>query len=122
MRGRFPIRVELTDLTKDDFVRILKEPQNSLTRQQVELLATEGMSVDFAPDAIDAMAQFAYDLNRRTQNIGARRLYTIMERVLETISFNAPDMSEKKIHITADFVKQRLESLVKDEDLSRFIL
>ncbi len=122
LQGRFPIRVELTDLTKDDFVRILKEPQNSLTRQQVELLATEGINVEFALDAIDAMAQFAYDLNRRTQNIGARRLYTIMERVLETISFNAPDMAEKKIHITADYVKQRLESLVKDEDLSKFIL
>ena len=108
LQGRFPIRVELSDLTKDDFVRILHEPRNSLTRQQVELLATEGVSIEFTEDAIDLMAQLAYDLNRRSQNIGARRLYTVIERVVETISFDAPDLTEKKISITADYVRQRL--------------
>jgi ATP-dependent HslUV protease ATP-binding subunit HslU len=122
LQGRFPIRVELTDLTRDDFARILREPRNSLTQQQVELLGTEGVIVEFADDAIDQMAQMAYDLNRKTQNIGARRLYTILERVLETISFDAPDLNEKRVKITADYVKQRLGDLVKDEDLSQFIL
>jgi ATP-dependent HslUV protease ATP-binding subunit HslU len=122
LQGRFPIRVELSDLTKDDFVRILHEPRNSLTRQQVELLATEGVSIEFTEDAIDLMAQLAYDLNRRSQNIGARRLYTVIERVVETISFDAPDLAEKKISITADYVRQRLADVVKDEDLSQFIL
>src|SRR3954462_6824235 len=92
LQGRFPIRVELQDLTKDDFVRILHEPKNSLTTQQIELLKTEGIRVTFQDDAIDAMAQIAFDVNRRTQNIGARRLYTIMERVFETISFTAPEL------------------------------
>jgi ATP-dependent HslUV protease ATP-binding subunit HslU len=122
LQGRFPIRVELSDLTKDDFVRILHEPRNSLTRQQVELLATEGVSIEFTEDAIDLMAQLAYDLNRRSQNIGARRLYTVIERVVEVISFDAPDLAEKKISITADYVRQRLAGVVKDEDLSQFIL
>jgi ATP-dependent HslUV protease ATP-binding subunit HslU len=122
LQGRFPIRVELSDLTKDDFVRILREPRNSLTRQQVELLATEGVSIEFTEDAIDLMAQLAYDLNRRSQNIGARRLYTVIERVVETISFDAPDLVEKKVSITADYVRQRLAGVVKDEDLSQFIL
>jgi ATP-dependent HslUV protease ATP-binding subunit HslU len=122
LQGRFPIRVELADLTKDDFVRILREPQNSLTKQQTALLATEGVCVDFADDAIDAMAQIAYDVNRRSQNIGARRLYTILEKVFETISFNAPDTTEKKVTITADYVRERLGEIVKDEDLSNFIL
>jgi ATP-dependent HslUV protease ATP-binding subunit HslU len=122
LQGRFPIRVELADLTKDDFARILREPHNSLTRQQVELLATEGVTLEFADEAIDEMARLAFDLNRRTQNIGARRLYTIMERVLETISFDAPDTTEKRLRITAEYVRKRLEELVKDEDLSQFIL
>ncbi|HEY7089457.1 MAG TPA: ATP-dependent protease ATPase subunit HslU [Tepidisphaeraceae bacterium] len=122
LQGRFPIRVELQDLTKDDFVRILHEPKNSLTRQQTELLRTEGVDVTFTDDAIDAMAQIAFDVNRQTQNIGARRLYTIMERVFETISFDAPDMPEKRVKITADYVRQRLSDVVKDEDLARFIL
>jgi ATP-dependent HslUV protease ATP-binding subunit HslU len=122
LQGRFPIRVELQDLTKDDFVRILREPKHSLTRQQVELLAAEGVTIDFVEDAVDAMAQIAYDLNRRTENIGARRLYTIIERVVESISFDAPDLPDKKIKITADYVRERLASILKDEDLSRFIL
>jgi ATP-dependent HslUV protease ATP-binding subunit HslU len=122
LQGRFPIRVELSDLTKDDFVRILREPKHSLTRQQTELLATEGISVEFTEDSIDQMAQIAYDMNRKAQKIGARRLYTILERVLESVSFDAPDLPEKKIQITAEYVNQRLGDLVKDEDLSQFIL
>jgi ATP-dependent HslUV protease ATP-binding subunit HslU len=122
LQGRFPIRVELQDLTKDDFVRILHEPKNSLTRQQSDLLSTEGLKVEFTEDAIDAMAQLAYDTNRRTQNIGARRLYTIMERVFEEISFDAPDRDQKQVTIDGAYVRKRLEEVVKDEDLSRFIL
>jgi ATP-dependent HslUV protease ATP-binding subunit HslU len=122
LQGRFPIRVELTDLTKDDFVRILTEPKNALTRQQTALLETEGVAVEFTADGVDAMAQTAYDINRRDQNIGARRLYTILERVFETISFEAPDAVEKHVRIDAAYVKQRLADVVKDEDLSKFIL
>ena len=122
LQGRFPIRVELSDLTKEDFVRILREPQNALTKQTVELLRTEGVEVTFADDAVEAMAQIAYDVNRRSQNIGARRLYTILEKVFETISFDAPDLAEKKMTITAAYVRERLGDILKDEDLSRFIL
>ena len=122
LQGRFPIRVELADLTKDDFVRILREPKNALTTQQIALLKTEGVDVTFADDSIDEMAQIAYDVNRRTQNIGARRLYTILERVFEAISFDAPDLPEKKVRITAQYVRERLAEVVKDEDLSKFIL
>jgi ATP-dependent HslUV protease ATP-binding subunit HslU len=122
LQGRFPIRVELADLTKEDFVRILREPRNSLTKQQAALLATEGVEVTFAEDAVDEMARIAYDLNRRTQNIGARRLYTILERVFEAVSFDAPDLSEKRVHVTAGYVRERLSDVLKDEDLSKFIL
>jgi ATP-dependent HslUV protease ATP-binding subunit HslU len=122
LQGRFPIRVELSDLTKDDFVRILREPKNSLTRQTSALLATEGLEVVFTEDAVEAMAQMAYDINRRAQNIGARRLYTILEKVLEEISFEAPDLREKAVTIDGAYVRQRLAEVVKDEDLSRFIL
>ena len=122
LQGRFPIRVELKDLTKEDFVRILREPRNSLTSQQIALLGTEGVKVEFSDDSIDVMAQMAYDVNRKSQNIGARRLYTIVERVFETINFDAPDMADKQIKITGDFVRQRLSEIVKDEDLSKFIL
>ena len=122
LQGRFPIRVELQDLTKDDFVRILHEPQNSLIKQQVALIGTEGIELEFAEDAIDAMAQIAYDLNRRTQNIGARRLYTILERVIEKISFEGADARQKTININAGYVKDRLKDVLGDEDLSKFIL
>jgi ATP-dependent HslUV protease ATP-binding subunit HslU len=122
LQGRFPIRVELQDLTKDDFVRILKEPQNALTKQTVALLAAEGVNVTFTDDAVDAMAQIAYDVNRKTANIGARRLYTILERVFETISFDAPDLPDKAVEITGAYVRERLAEVVKDEDLSKFIL
>ena len=122
LQGRFPIRVELQDLSKDDFVRILKEPQNSLTKQTIALLETEGVRVTFTDDAIDAMAEIAYDVNRRTANIGARRLHTILERVFETISFDAPELEEKRVAITGDYVRERLAEVVRDEDLSKFIL
>ncbi|HWE02032.1 MAG TPA: ATP-dependent protease ATPase subunit HslU [Tepidisphaeraceae bacterium] len=122
LQGRFPIRVELKDLTKDDFARILREPRNALTTQQAALLGAEGIAVEFTDDAVDAMAQIAFEINRRDQNIGARRLYTIMERVFELISFEAPDLVEKSVKITGDFVRDRLADVVKDEDLSKFIL
>ncbi len=122
LQGRFPIRVELQDLSKEDFVRILTQPQNALTKQTIALLGTEGVDVTFTDDSIDVMAQIAYDVNRKTANIGARRLYTILERVFETISFDAPELPDKKVKITGDYVKQRLAEVVKDEDLSKFIL
>jgi ATP-dependent HslUV protease ATP-binding subunit HslU len=122
LQGRFPIRVELTDLTKDDFVRILREPQNALTKQTIALLETEGLSVTFADDAVEEMAKIAFDVNRRSQNIGARRLYTILEKVFETISFDAPELPEKKVTITAAYVRERLDDILQDEDLSKFIL
>ena len=122
LQGRFPIRVELNDLTREDFARILREPRASLIRQYQALLATEGIALEFTPEAIDAMAHLAHQVNQSTQNIGARRLHTILERVVEQISFEAPDVAEKKVVIDADFVRGRLEELVKDEDLSRFIL
>jgi ATP-dependent HslUV protease ATP-binding subunit HslU len=122
LQGRFPIRVELKDLTKDDFVRILTEPKSSLTKQYTALLKTEGVDVEFTPDAIDTLASYAYEVNQRTQNIGARRLYTILERMLEELSFEAPDMGLGRVEINAAYVKQRLEEVTKDEDLSKFIL
>jgi ATP-dependent HslUV protease ATP-binding subunit HslU len=121
-QGRFPIRVELQDLTRDDFARILREPRASLLRQYQALLATEGLDVEFTPDAIDAMAEIAFQVNRSTQNIGARRLHTILERAVEDISFDAPDRAEKRVRIDAEYVRTRLDPLAKDEDLSRFIL
>ncbi|WP_435018638.1 ATP-dependent protease ATPase subunit HslU [Tundrisphaera sp. TA3] len=122
LQGRFPIRVELNDLERDDFARILREPRASLLRQYQALLATEGLDVAFADDAVDAMADLAYQVNRSTQNIGARRLHTILERVVEEISFDAPDREDKAITIDAAYVRRRLDALAKDEDLSRFIL
>jgi ATP-dependent HslUV protease ATP-binding subunit HslU len=122
LQGRFPIRVELKDLTKDDFVRILKEPKNSLTRQYAALLETEGVTLEFTDDAIDSLADFAYRVNQTTQNIGARRLYTILERLVEDLSFEAPDMHMGDVKITAEYVKERLKEVADDEDLSRYIL
>jgi ATP-dependent HslUV protease ATP-binding subunit HslU len=120
--GRFPIRVELSELGKDDFVRILTEPQNSLIKQTVLLMATEGMKVEFSEGAIDAIASVAWRVNRKTQNIGARRLYTILERVFESISFDAPDLVEKRVQVTREYVKEKLAAISKDEDLSRYVL
>jgi ATP-dependent HslUV protease ATP-binding subunit HslU len=122
LQGRFPIRVELNDLTKDDFVRILTEPKSSLTKQYTALLKTEGVDVAFMPDAVDALASYSFEVNQRTQNIGARRLYTILERLLEELSFEAPDMQMGRVEINAAYVKERLEEISKDEDLSKFIL
>ena len=122
LQGRFPIRVELTDLTKDDFIRILTEPHNALTKQYTALMDTEGVTLHFTSDAIDALANYAFKVNQTTQNIGARRLYTIMERLLEELSFEAADMKQGEININAAYVKDKLEALSQDEDLSRFIL
>jgi ATP-dependent HslUV protease ATP-binding subunit HslU len=122
LQGRFPIRVELEPLTKEDFVRILTEPENALIRQYVELLRTEGVTLRFRPEAIEAIAEIAMQVNTSTENIGARRLYTIMERLLEEISFTAPDMPGKELTIDAEHVKQRLQDVVRDQDLSRYIL
>jgi ATP-dependent HslUV protease ATP-binding subunit HslU len=122
LQGRFPIRVELKDLTKDDFVRILKEPKNSLTRQYAALLETEGVALEFTDDAVEALAAFAFHVNQTTQNIGARRLYTILERLVEDLSFEAPDMHLGQVKITAEYVNERLSQVAEDEDLSRYIL
>lgn len=122
LQGRFPIRVELQDLTKEDFIRILSEPQNALTRQYAALLGTERVTLNFTSDAIDALASFAHQVNRSTQNIGARRLYTIMERLLEDLSFAAPDMEPTTVTIDKAYVERRLSDVADDEDLSKFIL
>ncbi len=122
LQGRFPIRVELTDLTREDFIRILREPKNALTRQYAALMKTEGVEVEFTDDAIEAMADIAFRVNQTTQNIGARRLATIMERLLEELSFEAADMGSGKVTVNAAYVNQRLGDVAEDEDLSRFIL
>ena len=122
LQGRFPIRVELKDLTKDDFIRILTEPKNALTKQYTALLGTEKVELEFSTDAIESLASYAYKVNQTTQNIGARRLYTIMERLLEELSFEAPDMKSGRVVVNAGFVQQRLETVTQDEDLSKFIL
>ena len=122
LQGRFPIRVELQDLTKDDFIRILTEPKSALTKQYRALLDTEGVGLEFTPDAIESLASFAFQVNQSTQNIGARRLYTIMERLLEDLSFDAPEKKGDRVAIDAAYVNERLEKVAKDEDLSQFIL
>ena len=122
LQGRFPIRVELDPLTRDDFVRILTEPRNALITQYVELLKTEQVSLRFAPEAVEAIAEIAMKVNESTENIGARRLYTVMEKLLEEISFNAPDMPGKEQVIDAEYVQQRLADITRDQDLSRYIL
>jgi len=122
LQGRFPIRVELSDLKESDFVRILTEPKGALTKQYRALMQTEGIDIVFEPDAVEALASFAYQVNQTTQNIGARRLYTIMERLLEELSFEAPEMGSGRVVINAAYVKQRLEKISQDEDLSKFIL
>jgi ATP-dependent HslUV protease ATP-binding subunit HslU len=122
LQGRFPIRVELSSLNRDDFVRILTEPQNSLVLQYSELLKTENVELDFKEDGIHAIASFAALVNERTEDIGARRLHTIMEKLLDEVSFKAPDLGAIRITIDEKFVRDRLEDLVEDEDLSRYIL
>jgi ATP-dependent HslUV protease ATP-binding subunit HslU len=122
LQGRFPIRVELKSLTHEDFVRILKEPKNALTKQYSALLETEGIHLSFKEDAIEEIAKLAEQVNQSTENIGARRLHTILEKVLEEISFEGPDMKKKKVQIDATYVRKQLGEIVKDQDLSRYIL
>ncbi len=122
LQGRFPIRVELQALTRDDFVRILTEPRNSLVRQYVALLETEGVRLEFKEDGVSAIAEIAAEVNERTDDIGARRLHTVMEKLVEEVSFDAPDLGEKTLVIDESYVRGRLGALANDEDLSRFIL
>ncbi|MBA4188816.1 MAG: HslU--HslV peptidase ATPase subunit [Planctomycetaceae bacterium] len=122
LQGRFPIRVELTDLTKPDFLRILTEPKHALTKQYAELLKTEGVDLEFTKDGIEAIADIAFDVNRTHQNIGARRLHTILEKVVEEVSFEGPDLVEKRVVVDAKFVHDRLGAIIQREDLSKFIL
>lgn len=122
LQGRFPIRVELDSLGKEEFMRILTEPQNALIKQYVEMMATEGVKISFTDDSIAEISEVAALVNERTENIGARRLYTIMETVLDEISFDAPDLTEKNVTIDAAYVKEKLEDIIEDEDLSRYIL
>ncbi|MBV8139481.1 MAG: ATP-dependent protease ATPase subunit HslU [Deltaproteobacteria bacterium] len=121
-QGRFPIRVELGALTRDDFVRILTEPENALTKQYVALMATEGVKLTFTEDAVGALAEIAALVNSRSENIGARRLHTVLERVLDELSFDAPERNARAVVIDAAYVHRYLDPIVKDEDLSRFIL
>ena len=122
LQGRFPIRVELAPLTAGDFVRILTEPRNALTRQYAALLATDGITIEWTSDAIDEIAAIAADVNQRTHDIGARRLHTVLERLLDDLLYNAPDIGKQTIPITPSYVKERLGALVADEDLARYIL
>ena len=122
LQGRFPIRVELKSLTVEDFVKILTEPKSSLTKQYVALLDTEGLKLEFTPDALEEIAIFAAKVNETTENIGARRLHTIMERVLDKVSFEAPELKEKDVKIDREYVDKMLADIVKDHDLSRYIL
>ncbi len=122
LQGRFPIRVELEPLTRQDFIRILSEPQNALIRQYVELLRTEGVTLRFTDDAVESIAEIAFTVNQRAENIGARRLYTVMERLLEEVSFDAPSLTGRDLVIDAEYVQGHLADVVKDEDLSRYIL
>ena len=122
LQGRFPIRVELSSLSEADFIRILTEPKNALIKQYIALLDTEGLKLSFSEDAIAAVARFAATVNEHTENIGARRLHTILEKVLEEISFEAPEMKKKTIKVDAAYVQKQLVNIVKDQDLSRYIL
>ncbi|MGZ3459588.1 MAG: ATP-dependent protease ATPase subunit HslU, partial [Archangium sp.] len=122
LQGRFPIRVELEPLSGEDLVRILREPRNSLIRQYTALLSTEGVRLNFSDDAIAEIARIAQSVNERTENIGARRLHTVLERLLDEVSFSASEQGPKDLHIDATYVRERLASVVQDEDLSRYIL
>ncbi len=122
LQGRFPIRVELEDLGKEEFLRILTEPKNALIKQYKALLETEGIKMRFENDAVEAVAEIAVQVNKRTQNIGARRLHTVMEKLVENVSFDAPDMNGAEVVIDAKYVQDKLQAIAKDEDLSRYIL
>ena len=122
LQGRFPIRVELLALSKNDFVRILTEPKNALIVQYTALMKTEGVELEFTKDAIDTIAEIACQINEDSENIGARRLHTVMEQLLEEVSFTAPDLKEQKISVTPEYIQSRLSDLLKNQDLSRYIL
>jgi len=122
LQGRFPIRVELGPLRKDDFIRILTEPENALIKQYTALLATEGIELEFGQDGISEIADVAQRINEMTEDIGARRLYTVMEKLLDDVSFDAPEMKEKKVVVTKEYVLERLAEFLEKEDLSRYIL
>jgi ATP-dependent HslUV protease ATP-binding subunit HslU len=122
LQGRFPIRVELKSLTVEDFIRILTEPKSSLVKQYTALLETEGLKLEFTTESLNEIANFAARVNESTENIGARRLHTIMERVLDETSFNAPELKDKDVKIDAEYVRQTLTDIAKNQDLSRYIL
>ncbi|HHW19453.1 MAG TPA: ATP-dependent protease ATPase subunit HslU [Firmicutes bacterium] len=122
LQGRFPIRVELDPLDREDFVRILTEPENSLTRQYKALLATDGVDLEFTKDGIEEIAKMAYEVNQETENIGARRLHTVMEKLLEDVLFDAPDVADKKVVVDKDYVQAKLKDLVTNKDVTRYIL
>lgn len=122
LQGRFPIRVELSSLGRDDLVRILTEPEHSLVKQYQGLLATEGVELEFTPDGVEAIAEVAEEVNRRTQNIGARRLHTVLERVLEDVSFAGPEIPERRLTVDREYVRRQVAGIVEDADLSRYIL
>jgi len=122
LQGRLPIRVELNALTREDFGRILREPENSLIRQYTALMGTEGVTLTFTEGAIDTLAELSAEINQSVENIGARRLHTVMERLLDEISFTAPDRDGEDIEIDEAMVRERLEELTKNADLSKFIL
>jgi ATP-dependent HslUV protease ATP-binding subunit HslU len=122
LQGRFPLRVELSALTKEDFVKILTQPRNALITQYIELLKTEGVTLEFLPEAIDRLAEIATDVNSRSENIGARRLHTIMELLLEEVSFHAPEIQGQSIRITRGYVDEKLKNVAEDQDLTRYIL
>ena len=122
LQGRFPIRVELTSLSQDDFRRILEEPANSLVKQYIGLLATEDIELEFASEALDEIAKLARLVNDTTENIGARRLYTMMERLLDHLSFEAPDIAPTKVLVDATYVNEKLSDIVASQDLSRYML
>jgi ATP-dependent HslUV protease ATP-binding subunit HslU len=122
LQGRFPIRVELSPLSKEDFVRILTEPENAMIKQYQALLKVEGVELEFTREAIEEIAQMAYDLNQRLENIGARRLYTVLEKLLEEVSFSAPDIAPTKVIITQEYVREKLGEVISQEELAKFIL
>jgi len=122
LQGRFPIRVELKPLTKEDFIRILTEPKNALTKQYKALLETEGVEIEFTPDGIEEIARIAEEANSKAENIGARRLHTVMEKLLEELSFNAPEMKGEKVVIDRDYVREKLGKVIEDEDLTKYVL
>jgi ATP-dependent HslUV protease ATP-binding subunit HslU len=122
LQGRFPIRVELDPLTEKDFVRILTEPETALTKQYSALLSTEGVKLDFTPDAVAELARLAVEVNSSTENIGARRLSTLMERLLDEVSFEAPDMANAPVNVDGEYVRRVLSGIVQDQDLSRYVL